>query len=563
MTIPVYTYIVFTTIIETVNIQDEVSITIKDLFNATGTIIITIVVLYYLYIYKIYDIYTNLSFSSVNINNYTSSMVFKTRQSKNVLSSFIPSNENINRPQIIEIKNIEKCNIKMTKEDDIINGYLNNKNNAELIINIKNGDLIITNNINLNNNNIKKLKIIGESKDYSILNFSNINNGFIFGNSIKEIELSKISINGNLKFMNNNKVEIGNVNINGILDFNSQCFDDQCIDDQSIIINNLNFHSKTESKEYCINLFGNVKINNSFFYGNSSCKNGIMKYDGEHMNNIEIIDSYFNGEYLNQCFKIINSLKSEIISSKFEKGASYKNGGLLYIYSSSEYRTNIVMFDTEYSDVGNINQPINNGGLIASVEGFSNLYIKDFYGENLNGGNGVGAFTLNQESTIEINNIELHGVDASGIGGVFFTSSNEAIGSKFKITNGNFKDFIQNSVNLASSFIMVEKNIDISINNPTKIEFNNVSISNYTSFSPSLLFKSQSINEKITYDYGEITISNSYFSDIWRCMVSDYCVITNRDEILNIVQNGIIDIGNDSTVTINNTTFEFCYSSKK
>ncbi|OUM59146.1 hypothetical protein PIROE2DRAFT_15404, partial [Piromyces sp. E2] len=295
-----------------------------------------------------------------------------------------------------------------------------------------------------------------ESKDYSILNFSNINNGFIFGNSIKEIELSKISINGNLKFMNNNKVEIGNVNINGILDFNSQCFDDQCIDDQSIIINNLNFHSKTESKEYCINLFGNVKINNSFFYGNSSCKNGIMKYDGEHMNNIEIIDSYFNGEYLNQCLKITDSLKSEIISSKFEKGASYKNGGgtiqieysdlivkdcefndnftsengavfnlynvkyfetqnikahnttalekgsLLYVYSSSNYRTKAFIFNTEYYDVGNLKQPIQKGGLIASVEGFSNLYLKNFFGQNLNGGNGVGAFTLNQESVIEI-----------------------------------------------------------------------------------------------------------------------------------------------------------------
>jgi len=37
-----------------------------------------------------------------------------------------------------------------------------------------------------------------------------------------------------------------------------------------------------------------------------------------------------------------------------------------------------------------------------SVEGFSNLYVQNFYGEDLNAGNGVGAFTLNQGSTIEI-----------------------------------------------------------------------------------------------------------------------------------------------------------------
>jgi len=157
------------------------------------------------------------------------------------------------------ILEVNSKSISVNNENDLINGFSNNKSVDELTIIINNGILNISNDINLNNNNIKKLIITGESKDNSILNFNNINNGFTFGKSINEIKLNKISIKGCLKFINNINIEIDDVNINGTLDFNNQCSNDQCTNDQSIYINKLDFYSETSSKDYCINLFGNVK----------------------------------------------------------------------------------------------------------------------------------------------------------------------------------------------------------------------------------------------------------------------------------------------------------------
>jgi len=55
-------------------------------------------------------------------------------------------------------------------------------------------------------------------------------------------------------------------------------------------------------------------------------------------------------------------------------------------------------------------------------------------------------------------------VEASGVGGAFFTSSNEEEGSKLIVSNGNFTHFSQNSIDYASSFIMANKYIEITIN---------------------------------------------------------------------------------------------------
>jgi len=201
-----------------------------------------------------------------------------------------------------------------------------NESINDLTLIIGNGIIDIAKNITLNNK-IHNLIIIGDSKDNSTLNFNTLNTDFIFVKSVNKIKLNKITIKGSLKFFNNIEVEIDDVNIYGTLTFNNQCSSTKCTENQSININNLNFYSETDSNEYCINLFGNVKINNALFYGNPSCKNGIMKYDGENINNIEITNSYFNGEFSNQCLKIVNSLKSYILSSTFRNGASLKNGG--------------------------------------------------------------------------------------------------------------------------------------------------------------------------------------------------------------------------------------------
>ncbi|OUM59144.1 hypothetical protein PIROE2DRAFT_15402, partial [Piromyces sp. E2] len=157
----------------------------------------------------------------------------------------------------------------------------------------------------------------------------------------------------------------------------------------------------------------------------------------------------------------------------------------------------------------------------------------------------------------------LHKVDASGIGGVFFTSSNEEIGSKFIVSNGNFTDFIQYSFNPASTFIMVEKNVEISIRDflynegPTKIEFNNVYISNHFSKSPSIFFRSINFSKNddtfILQDHGEIIINNSHFHSFWSCIFSSDCIV---NEIFGTNDIGLFDIGKESKLIISNTTFD-------
>eukprot|EP00833_Pecoramyces_ruminatium_P016308 jgi/Orpsp1_1/1190340/evm.model.d7180000078377.1 len=97
------------------------------------------------------------------------------------------------------------------------------------------------------------------------------------------------------------------------------------------------------------------------------------------------------------------------------------------MYSSNEYKTEGYIINARQSETGNNEQKINGGGLIASIEGYSSLYVENFYGENLNAENGIGAFTLNYGSSIELKNIKLNNISGSNIGGVLFTSENEEI----------------------------------------------------------------------------------------------------------------------------------------
>jgi len=82
--------------------EDEIAVTIQDWFNAFGTIIITVVTLYYLYIYKIYEIFFNIEISVIdNMTTTKSSVVYKTRQINNDLGDFTP-----NKSEFINIPNV-------------------------------------------------------------------------------------------------------------------------------------------------------------------------------------------------------------------------------------------------------------------------------------------------------------------------------------------------------------------------------------------------------------------------------------------------------------------------
>jgi len=59
LVIPIYVYVLFTTIIEIFNFNDSISVIVQDLFGSIGTIVINSVTLLYLYIFKFYSIYVH------------------------------------------------------------------------------------------------------------------------------------------------------------------------------------------------------------------------------------------------------------------------------------------------------------------------------------------------------------------------------------------------------------------------------------------------------------------------------------------------------------------------
>jgi len=148
-----------------------------------------------------------------------------------------------------------------------------------------------------------------------------------FNSSVEEIEIKSINIIGDLFFKKNNKrIILDNVYLNGYI--NSD-FDENS--SSNIEIKDFTYKPKKESVENCINLSGNVKIDNSYFYGDSSCQNRLLHYNGFTNFIININKSYFNGEYKCPFLGIENASKANIKSSLFEKGYSSENidGGYL------------------------------------------------------------------------------------------------------------------------------------------------------------------------------------------------------------------------------------------
>eukprot|EP00833_Pecoramyces_ruminatium_P003568 jgi/Orpsp1_1/1177600/evm.model.c7180000062083.1 len=544
---------------------------------------------------------------------------------------------------------IHSKTINVSNENDIISGLNDNFDNI-IIFNIENIDIKIYDNIiiedhyNSTDNSLKYIYINGISNEYSILEFNNTLSKFIFSNeNIEEIYLNNLTIYGNLEFINYQNVNINNVVLYGRMDFNNGISDNKLINIINFRYYGLSYDKLNLKSNNCINLYGNVFINNSYFNGNSSCTNNILSYDGENINSIKINESYFNGNYIVGCISIIDSIKSEISSSIFENSYKYKskggtieiiesnfyindcifknnisllNGGVFYVYNSYDFEAEditaynstslekgsfLYMYSTKnintkgkivdifQYDTGNLNKIINTKGLIASIEGYSNLYIENFYGENLNGGNGEGAFTLNNYSSIEIKNIILNNIKCSK-GGVLLTSENEEYGSFFKVDNGIFTNFYQFSNDISSSLIWSTNNIDISlescdINNIfcrtgyfiyttglNEININNTIISNHESngffnlitcsglipyyrcklsINNTIINNVNSLNSLITLENGEFTLNNSTISNIFSCLYSIRCNIVNDK-----YDESIADFGHNTRININNTLFE-------
>jgi len=195
--------------------------------------------------------------------------------------------------------------------NDIINCF--SKSNGEVILSID-SKIDVTKEIVINDS-IKKLSIVGNSVDSARLF---LRYPFHFNTNLEEIEIKNISINGNLFFKKNNKKIIFNsVNLNGNIDSD---FDEDS--NNYIEITELTYKPTNESFENCINLSGNIKINKSHFYGNSSCHNRLLHYNGFEKYQFELKESFFNGEYECPFLSIESALKADIETSFFEKGYS-------------------------------------------------------------------------------------------------------------------------------------------------------------------------------------------------------------------------------------------------
>jgi len=235
---------------------------------------------------------------------------------------------------------VNSHNVSINNEEELINTIENYNLDEELKININDNSIDLSNKITINSN-IKKLSLVGSSKDTSILKFENSNNGFLF-DSISEITLTKLTIIGNLNFVKNKNIIFNDVKLNGGLDVeetydwnlyhslnNQNQYDTFYLENLSLYIQFKDFQyiGSSQEKENCINLFGNVIIDNSTFQGSSSCRDSLVSYDGEDRNSITITNTYFDGNYSNNCLSIYQAKSSSIELSHFEKGGAYQNGG--------------------------------------------------------------------------------------------------------------------------------------------------------------------------------------------------------------------------------------------
>ncbi|OUM69450.1 hypothetical protein PIROE2DRAFT_2536 [Piromyces sp. E2] len=121
--------------------------------------------------------------------------------------------------------------------------------------------------------------------------------------------------------------------------------------------------------------------------------------------------------------------------------------------------------------------------------------MENVYGENLYGDNGIAAFTLMHRGIIELRNIELHNVTGSSYGGVLFHSMNEVEGATFKVNNGIFTDFYQFFEKRSATFTWITKNVNMTIENPSKVIFKNVTVDGFYSKEPAILINGESFSD--------------------------------------------------------------------
>jgi len=175
------------------------------------------------------------------------------------------------------------------------------------------------------------------------LRFNDTNNGIIFNNFFneqhQEIRFVNLTISGAMELYSIVNVYFEDVVLNGSAIFdkpNGQLWNvgggnnDEYLEKELSVTTTMTrftYNAFTNRPHYCINIFGNVIINDSKFYGHSTCVNTIIDYRGEDIYKFIVDNSYFNGMYENKCINLFNSANAVISSLIFENGYAIINGG--------------------------------------------------------------------------------------------------------------------------------------------------------------------------------------------------------------------------------------------
>jgi len=384
---------------------------------------------------------------------------------------------------------IEIINATTLKNEKEVLNTLSNSASNEVSINID-SEIDITNEITINNS-IKKLHITGDSLDSSKLN---LKFPLYFNSNIKELEIKNINVNGDLFFKNNEKITLNTVNLNGYIDsdFNENS-------DNYIEITKLNFKSTRKSVENCINLSGNIKISKSNFFGNSSCENRLLHYNGYEKYALDLKDSNFDGE--NECpfLSIEKALHANIESVLFENGyssryidggtgmtatssnininnctfndiLSYNNGGAFSLIDNIQVNGSnlnfnnvtslgsgsifhISSFDPSVLTFRNITQKntgnirfMREGGLIMNVEGQAEVDLNTYYGENLiNYELSGSAFVASENVKLNVSNVYIKNLIGNGAHDGLFYTSHDVENIEFNADNITLYDLYQSS----------------------------------------------------------------------------------------------------------------------
>jgi len=195
-------------------------------------------------------------------------------------------------------------------EHDLVNILSNNNDVVSIDIETE-----ITVNINFTiASSLNSLSITGNPLSPAKLEFKY---PIYFGENIHDLNIKDITLVGNLFFNNNERITMKSVTLNGSIDskFNNQT-------NEYIKISQMIYKPSETNTYNCINLSGNVFIDNSIFNGNSKCNNRILHYIGLKKYNLFLTNNSFDGGYTCPCLSIEETPLANISNSTFKNAIS-------------------------------------------------------------------------------------------------------------------------------------------------------------------------------------------------------------------------------------------------